>query len=86
MTADENYAARLERGRWGLSWICVSVFTLSFVTLLGLSATTYWTPDNGWIPILDRALKISGVVGIVLWQIPYVSRAFRRLRDFKATE
>ena len=77
---------RLESARRGLSWLCVSVFTVSFVALLSLSATTYWTFDNPWIPILDRTLKISAVVGVVVWLIPYMDRSVRRLREFKPTD
>jgi hypothetical protein len=66
-----------ERWRRRLSWICISVFSLSFAGLLGLSATFYWTPDNPWIALLDRAWRISGFTGLCLWAVPYVVRGCR---------
>ena len=84
MTASEgsvdlgkSAAQGFERLRRGLSWICVSVFSLSFAGLLGLSATVYWTPDNAWIAFLDRAWRISGFTGLCLWAVPYVVRGGR---------
>ncbi len=70
-----------ERWRRRLSWICMSVFALSFAGLLGLSATVYWTPDNLWIALLDRAWRVSGFVGLVLWAIPYLVRGRRRVGE-----
>jgi hypothetical protein len=74
---DETGVDGLERLRRVLSWICVSVFALTFTGLLALSATTYWTPDNPLILSLDRAWRVSGLVGLTLWAIPYVVRAAR---------
>jgi hypothetical protein len=85
-TGDENYGAELERIRRVLSWICLCVFTGTFAGLLGLSATAYWTPESAWIVFLDRAWKISGVAGIVLWAIPRLVRSFRWLRASTVTD
>ena len=76
---DETGVDGLERLRRVLSWICVSVFALTFTGLLALSATTYWAPDNALIVSLDRAWRVSGLVGVVLWAIPYGVRAARWL-------
>jgi hypothetical protein len=70
-----------ERWRSGLSWICICVFGLSFAGLLGLSATAYWSPDNGWITFLDRAWRVSGLTGLILWVIPYLFRARRWVEE-----
>ena len=67
----------LERLRRALSWVCICVFALTFTGLLALSATTYWTPDNPLIVSLDRAWRVSGVIGIMLWAIPYAMRGAR---------
>jgi len=67
----------LERLRRALSWACITVFGLTFVGLLALSSTTYWTPGNTLIVALDRAWRVSGVIGLVLWAIPYLLRALR---------
>ena len=67
----------LERLRSALSWVCISVFALTFTALLALSATAYWTPDNPLIVALDRAWRVSGLVGLMLWAIPYVVRGVR---------
>jgi hypothetical protein len=69
----------LERVRSALSWACIAVFGLTFTALLGLSATAYWVPDNPLIVALDRAWRISGLVGLTLWAIPYLVRALRWL-------
>jgi hypothetical protein len=71
----------MERLRRILSWICVTVFALTFTGLLALSATTYWTADNPLIVSLDRAWRVSGLIGIVLWAIPYLVRAARWVRQ-----
>ena len=76
---DESGVDGLERLRRVLSWICVTVFALTFTGLLALSATTYWTPDNPLILSLDRAWRVSGLVGLTLWAIPYAVRAARWL-------
>ena len=76
---DETGVDGLERLRRVLSWICVTVFALTFTGLLALSATTYWTPDNPLILSLDRAWRVSGLVGLTLWAIPYAVRAARWL-------
>jgi hypothetical protein len=76
-----NRSEDFERWRRGLSLICMCVFGLSFAGLLGLSATVYWTPDNLWIAFLDRAWRISGLVGLVLWAIPYLIRGRRKLGE-----
>ena len=76
---DETGVGGLERLRRVLSWICVTVFALTFTGLLALSATTYWTPDNPLILSLDRAWRVSGLVGLTLWAIPYAVRAARWL-------
>ena len=73
----ETGAHGLERLRRVLSWICISVFSLSFAALLGLSATAYWAPDNPWIAVLDRAWRSSGFIGLCVWAIPYVVRGGR---------
>ena len=76
---DDTGVDGLERLRRVLSWICVTVFALTFTGLLALSATTYWTPDNPLILSLDRAWRVSGLVGLTLWAIPYAVRAARWL-------
>jgi hypothetical protein len=74
---EESGPQGFERWRRALSWVCISVFSLSFAGLLGLSSTVYWAPDNPWIAILDRAWRISGFTGLCLWVIPYVARGGR---------
>ena len=76
---DETGADGWERLRRVLSWICVTVFALTFTGLLALSATTYWTPDNPLILSLDRGWRVSGLIGVTLWAIPYAVRAARWL-------
>ena len=66
---------RFEVIRRPLSWLCVTVFTASFLALLALSATAYWTPENRWIGRLDCAWRISGMTAIVLWLVPRIGRA-----------
>lgn len=78
MEAAANNA--LEDLRRKLSWLCVVVFSASFVGLLAFSSTSYWTPANPWIGFLDGAWRISGVIGLCLWTIPYVLRATRWVR------
>ena len=76
--ASAGEAGRLERFeafRRPLSWLCVTIFTASFLALLALSATSYWTPDNRWVVLLDGAWRLSGVAAIVLWLVPRVGRA-----------
>jgi len=73
--AESGWLERFETIRRPLSWLCVTVFTASFLALLALSATVYWTPDNPWIVLLDRAWRISGVTAIVLWLVPRIGRA-----------
>ena len=75
--AEGNDSQGFERWRRGLSWICISVFALSFAGLLALSATVYWTPDNLWIAFLDRAWRVSGFTGLILWAIPHLVRGRR---------
>jgi hypothetical protein len=76
-TLDEGTerSGRFEAVRRKLSWVCITVFVVSFLGLLALSATHYWAPDNSWISFLDRAWRISGVCELVLWVIPRVMRA-----------
>lgn len=74
---DEN--SGFERLRRSLAWVCVVVFAASFLGLLGLSATVYWSTDNSWIALLDRAWRISGAVGLLLWALPRVANATRWL-------
>ena len=76
VSAEEpRWLDRFERVRRPLSWLCITVFIGSFVALLALSATTYWTVDNPWIVLLDRLWRLSGVLVLVLWAIPRVARA-----------
>jgi len=70
-----------ERLRRGILWVAVSVFVFTFVGLLTLSATSYWTPQNPWLSLLDRGWRISGVASLTLWAIPYVLGAARRIRQ-----
>ena len=73
--AEAGWLGRFERIRRPLSWLSVTIFGLSFVALLGLSATSFWTPENSWVAVLDRAWRISGFAALVLWLIPRVGRA-----------
>ena len=72
---EPGWVGRFETFRRPLSWLCVTIFTASFLLLLALSATAYWTPENVWVVMLDRAWRISGVIAIVLWLIPRLGRA-----------
>ncbi|MGH7823232.1 MAG: hypothetical protein ACREQ9_26020 [Candidatus Binatia bacterium] len=75
--AEADTAESLERLRRLVSWIAVSIFAATFVALLVLSGTGSWRPDNDWLFVLDRALRISGVVGLIVWLIPYLARLAR---------
>jgi hypothetical protein len=74
---DEQGRVDLEDVRRILVWACTGVFAVSFLGLLGISATSYWRPDNSWIALLDRAWRISGAVGVGLWLVPRLAGAVR---------
>ncbi|MBI2963732.1 MAG: hypothetical protein HYY35_08265 [Deltaproteobacteria bacterium] len=76
---DDRAASGLAGARRVLAWVCMVVFAASFVGLLVLSATVYWTPENSWIALLDRAWRISGAVGVLLWALPRAAHATRWL-------
>src|SRR5258706_5875444 len=73
--AGPGWLERFETVRRPLSWLCITVFSVSFVLLLGLSATAFWTPDNPWIVLLDHAWRVSGVIAVALWIIARAGRA-----------
>jgi hypothetical protein len=75
----QSDTSKPESLRRSLAWVCVVVFAASFLGLLGLSATAYWTPDNSWIVLLDRAWRISGGVGLLLWAVPRLASTTRWL-------
>lgn len=70
-----GWPERFEVVRRPLSWLLVSLFFGSFVGLLLLSGTIYWTPENGWVVGLDRVCRISGVAWLVLWIVSKIPRA-----------
>lgn len=75
----ESTASGLAGARRALAWVCMVVFAASFIGLLVLSATIYWTPQNSWIALLDRGWRISGAVGLLLWALPRAAKATRWL-------
>jgi hypothetical protein len=78
MRASGNTAGRADRFeavRRPVSWLLVSLFFGSFVGLLLLSGTIYWTPENAWVVGLDRVCRSSGVAWLVLWIASKVPRA-----------
>jgi hypothetical protein len=75
--AEMGSVESFERLRRWLSWVSVSIFAGSFVALLVLSGTVYWRPDNHWLVVLDRAWRVSGLLGLALWVIPYGARVGR---------
>jgi hypothetical protein len=83
--AAEDEQDGLERLRRALSWACICVFALTFAGLLALSATPYWAPGNPLISGLDRAWRISGLLGLLLWAIPYVVRVARWLTQQRSS-
>ena len=70
-----------ERVRRWIARLAIAAFSASFLGLLGLSATAYWSPDNHWIALLDGALRISLFVSILASLPPYVVRFGRQLVD-----
>jgi hypothetical protein len=68
-----------ESTRRKLAWVCTTVFAVSFVGLLAISTTPYWTPDNAWTAYLDVAWRLSGLLGIALWLLPRIAGAGRRV-------
>jgi hypothetical protein len=70
----------LERARRVLAWVAGALFVTSFLGLLGLSATSYWTPDNPWVSLLDQVWKGSGVTFVALGCVPYGVAGARRAR------
>lgn len=66
-----------EGTRRKLAWVCTAVFAASFLGLLAISATPYWTPDNAWTGYLDGAWRISGTFGLALWLLPRIAGASR---------
>jgi hypothetical protein len=70
-----GWADRFEAVRRPLSWLLVSLFFGSFVGLLLLSGTVYWTPENALVVGLDRLCRISGVAWFVLWVASKIPRA-----------
>ena len=70
-------------GRWedlrrGGAWVTGTLFVVSFVGLLALSATPYWAPDNPVIPLLDQVWKLTGLIALTLGVLPYVLGGARR--------
>jgi hypothetical protein len=68
----------LEHLRRTASWIALSIFSASFLVLLALSATAYWTPDNPAIQVSNVVLKVSGGTALALSLAPPVLRILRR--------
>ena len=77
----EEPTTALELTRRWLAWLCVSAFVGSFAGLLLLSATSYWTPENSWIAVLDAAWRASLVFGALLWLIPRIGNGARWLGE-----
>ncbi|MEA2624499.1 MAG: hypothetical protein QOD06_544 [Candidatus Binatota bacterium] len=70
----------LERARRVLAWLAGALFVISFLGLLALSATSYWTADNPWVTTLDQVWKGSGLVALALGCVPYGVAGARRAR------
>lgn len=70
-----GWVDRFEAVRRTLSWLLVSLFFGSFVGLLLLSGTIYWSPENAWVVGLDGVCRVSGVVWFVLWIASKIPRA-----------
>jgi hypothetical protein len=70
-----GWAERFETVRRPLSWLLITLFFGSFLGLLALSGTIYWTPENSWVVGLDRTCRISALVWFVVWIASRVPRA-----------
>ena len=71
----DAWADRFEAVRRPISWLLITLFFGSFVCLLALSGTVYWTPENAWVVTLDRICRISGLAWLVVWIASRIPRA-----------
>lgn len=60
----------------------MSVFAVSFLALLVLSATPEWRPDNELVVFCDRVWRVSGLAALMLSLIPGVRRVVTQLAGF----
>jgi hypothetical protein len=78
---DEGRTHALEQVRRWVSRIALTIFTAAFLGLLALSATEYWHPDNEWVVLLDRTLRVS-LIAVLAASLPaLVLRFGRQLLD-----
>lgn len=84
--SSEERAGAWEHARRKVSWAAGVVFVTSFLALLALSATRWWTPDNPWLTVFDVVWKVSGLVLLASSVVPWLARSVRQLGSTAARD